>query len=68
MSKTKGQNTDPRPLFSKEIWTIKDCAAYLQKSEAHVRRLKREKKLPFRKQGTLYFIPREVREWMDQGA
>ena len=67
MSKTTGQDSDPRKLFEKEIWTIDDCAKFLQKSVAHVRRLKRERNLPYRKQGTLYFIPREVFEWLDQG-
>ena len=68
MQKITGHAEDPRKLFEKEIWTIQDVATYLQKSVAHVRRLKRERNLPHRKQGTLYFIPQEIREWLDQGA
>jgi hypothetical protein len=59
--------SDTRKLFDKEIWTINDCALYLQKSIAHIRRLKRERNLPYRKNGSLYFIPSEIREWVNRG-
>lgn len=67
MSQTNHLSFDNRKLFEKEIWTIIDCALYLQKSVAHIRRLKREKELPYRKNGSLYFIPSEVREWVNRG-
>jgi hypothetical protein len=67
MSTASNLPLDTRKLFDKEIWTIHDCALYLQKSIAHIRRLKRERNLPYRKNGTLYFIPHEVRDWVNRG-
>lgn len=60
--------SDNRKLFDKEIWDMDDCARFLQKSKAHVYRLKKERNLPYRKNGTLYFFPHEVREWVEKGA
>jgi predicted DNA-binding transcriptional regulator AlpA len=68
MQKIIDENEDKRKLFDKQIWTIHDVATFLQKSEAHVYRLKRERNLPYRKNGTLYFYPQEVVEWLEQGA
>jgi len=67
MSQANHLSFDTRKLFEKEIWTIQDCALYLQKSIAHIRRLKRERNLPYRKNGSLYFIPHEVRDWVNRG-
>lgn len=59
---------DNRKLFDKEIWDLDDCARFLQKSKQHIYRLKKERNLPHRKNGTLYFYPHEVREWVEKGA
>jgi hypothetical protein len=67
MSASSNLPLDTRKLFDKEIWTINDCALYLQKSVKHIRRLKSERNLPFRKNGSLYFIPSEVRDWVNRG-
>jgi hypothetical protein len=48
-------------------FTLEDLSEHLTKSPGAIRNLVLRRKIPFRKvAGRLYFIPREIEQWMDQ--
>lgn len=58
----------PTVLFDKRIWRVTDVAEYLGVSKGHIYNLCSNKMIPFVKKGKqLYFIPKEVENWLLQG-
>lgn len=57
-----------KKLFDKRIWRVSDVAEYLGVSEGHIYNLCSRREIPFVKKGKLlYFIPKEVENWLLQG-
>ncbi len=60
--------SSPPELFQKRIWRVTDVAEYLRVSEGHIYNLCSRREIPFVKKGKLlYFIPKEVENWLLQG-
>lgn len=70
MSKTVGQNQSQNTLlFDKEILRIDEVVQILGHSKSHIYRLTSQKKIPFRKKGkTLFFMSKEILDWVNQGV
>ena len=50
-----------------EIWTTKEAARFLKRSENAIRNLTVRRAIPYRKvAGRLVFIPEEILEWMQK--
>ncbi len=55
-------------LFDKKIWRVKETARFLDCSVGHVYNLVMNEKIPMRKRGgLLFFIPREILDWVLEG-
>ncbi len=55
-------------LFEKSIWRVTDVADYLGNSKGHIYNLCSRRSIPFVKKGKqLYFIPKEIENWVLQG-
>ncbi len=55
-------------LFDKRIWRVTDVAGYLGNSKGHIYNLCSRREIPFVKKGKqLYFIPKEIEDWVLQG-
>jgi excisionase family DNA binding protein len=63
-------NLKSRPqIFDNQILKVPDVALILGFSKDHIYRLVGQKKLPCYKKGkTLFFMGREIREWIEKGA
>lgn len=62
---TKYQSTQ---FFEKPIWRVADVAEYLGVSIGHIYNLCSRREIPYVKKGKqLYFIPKEVENWLLQG-
>jgi excisionase family DNA binding protein len=56
-------------LFDNRIMRIEQVAEMLQFSKWHIYRLVSQNKIPFRKKGkTLFFIEREIFDWLNEGV
>lgn len=55
-------------LFEKVIWTVKDVIQFTGMSKATVYRLTSSRMIPVRKKGNkLFFFPKEILNWIDEG-
>ena len=55
-------------LFQKMIWNIKDLAEFTEISLPTLYRLTSTRQIPMRKKGgKLYFFPKEILNWIDEG-
>ena len=56
-----------RDLGKKEVWSTRDCAQFLNRSEGAIRNLVLRRRVPFRKcGGRLAFLPDEIKLWVQE--
>ena len=66
---SKNKKLESTPLFDNQILRVEQVAQMLQFSKWHIYRLVNQNKIPFYKKGkTLFFMSKEIFEWIDQGA
>lgn len=67
MHKNQGQTS---PLFEKEIWNIKDVAAFTGFAVGTLYNLTAKGEIPYVKtrRKRLIFIPQEIKKWLFQGG
>lgn len=69
MTKKKAVPSENITFFDNKILRIEQVADTLGFSKDHVYRLVSQKKIPFRKKGkTLFFMSKEIFDWVDQGV
>ncbi len=55
-------------LFKKRIWRVGDVANFLGCSKGHIYNLASDEKIPKRKKnGSLFFVPDEILNWILEG-
>ena len=68
MQSPSGLHSAPQ-LFDNQILRVAEVAKVLSFSKDHIYRLVSQNKIPFRKKGkTLFFIGREIFDWVNEGA
>lgn len=61
----KNQNNE---FFNKQLWTINETSTYLNLSVGTLYNLVWKREIPFhKKRKRLYFIPREIQNWILEG-
>ena len=55
-------------IFDNCIWTIEQVAAFLECSVGTIYNKVSKGKIPFKKRGKLYFIPKEILDWLNEGV
>jgi len=56
---------NPTQFFNKSIWRVAEVACYLGVSKGHIYNLCSRREIPFAKKGKLlYFIPKEIENWI----
>lgn len=69
MQKNKAVKSDQNTFFENRILRVRQVAEMLDFSEDHIYRLVNQNKIPFRKKGkTLFFMSKEIFDWVDQGV
>lgn len=68
LSKKLGNDKAEAEIFDIRIWNIDEVAEYMGVSKKHVYNLVSRDEIPFRKKGKLYFIPREIYDWITEEA
>ena len=55
---------EPKSLPMDRLWTVKDVAYYLSKSEDAIYKMKDRGQIPYKRiHGRIYFDPVEITEW-----
>lgn len=68
MIKRDLMNANSSVILENQIWHIRDVATYTGYSIGTLYNLTSRSLIPFRKKrGKLYFIPDEIRNWIDEG-
>ncbi|HLE13040.1 MAG: hypothetical protein A2504_07475 [Bdellovibrionales bacterium RIFOXYD12_FULL_39_22] len=63
------ESQDNGQLFNKQIWRAEDVAKFLKCSVGHIYNLASDEKIPKRKiGGILFFVPREILNWILGGG
>ena len=58
-----------KELLEKKLWRVSDFAEYLGVSKGHIYNLNSKKLVPSHKKGKLlYFLPKEIFDWVLTGA
>lgn len=66
--RAESNNSQSHTLFYKRIWRTSDVAEFLGVSKGHIYNLCSRREIPFVKKGKqLYFIPKEIENWLLQG-
>jgi excisionase family DNA binding protein len=69
MRKEKNIRSEPTQFFDNRIMRIDQVVEMLGLSKDHIYRLVHQKKIPFRKKGnTLFFMSKEIFDWVDEGV
>lgn len=64
----EGEKSSSSSLFENFIWRIKDVSKALDISVGHIYNLVSRGEIPFRKKGgLLFFIPSEIKNWIEEG-
>ena len=66
--KTENGLIPDKKLFHIQIWRVKDVADYMGVTSGHIYNLCSRREIPFvKKRKNLYFIPKEIEDWLLQG-